>query len=392
MLKSTLAVSALLAVSFLAAQTTVRLEIKSLPAYHATGSSIYAAGSFNGWNPQDEQYKFNKDDKGNYFLDLKLASGKYEYKITRGGWDKVECKKGGAGIENRVMTIAANATISLDIEEWADRFATAARKSTASKNVKIIDTAFFIPQLNRVRRVLIYLPENYSNSKSRYPVLYIHDGQNVFDDATSFAGEWGVDEFLDSSKVKQCIVVAIDNGGNKRLNEYSPYDFTLNPLKPKENKGEGSQYVDFLAKTLKPFIDKKYRTLKDKKNTFITGSSMGGLISFYAILKYPKVFGGAGIFSPSVWICKEDLLSLIKTIGKKVNSKIYFYCGKLEGPGMVTDMLKAFEELAATSKSKMTVVIRDDGKHNEPTWRKEFPAFYFWLMYPNPPKEVNTSH
>ncbi len=380
MLKSSLAISALLLVYSAIAQNTARLEIKSLPAYHATGSDIYAVGSFNGWNPQDEQYKFKKDEKGNYFLDLKLAPGKYEYKITRGGWNKVECKKNGASIENRIMTIAANTTINLDIEEWADRFATATRKSTASKNVKVIDTAFFIPQLNRVRRVLIYLPENYSNSKTRYPVLYIHDGQNVFDDATSFAGEWGVDEFLDSSKARQCIVVAIDNGGTKRLNEYSPYDFTLNPQKPKENKGEGSQYVDFLAKSLKPFIDTKYRTLKDKKNTFITGSSMGGLISFYAVLKYPKVFGGAGVFSPSIWICKPEMLDLIRAKGKKVNSKIYFYCGKLEGVGMVPDMLKAFEELATVSKSKMTTVIRDDGKHNEPTWRKEFPLFYNWII------------
>jgi predicted alpha/beta superfamily hydrolase len=391
MLKSTLVISFLLIGTSIIAQNNTRLEIKSLPLYHSA-EKFYAAGSFNGWNPQDEQYKFKKDDKGNYLLELKLEPGKYEYKITRGGWAKVECKKDGAGIENRVMTISANATIGIDIEEWADRFVTSARKSTASKNVKIIDTAFWMPQLNRKRRVLIYFPENYAASKTRYQVLYIHDGQNVFDDATSFAGEWGVDEFLDSTKAKQSIVVAIDNGGNKRLNEYCPYDFTLNPQKPKENKGEGSQYVDFLAKTLKPFIDKKYRTLKDKKNTFITGSSMGGLISFYAVLKYPKVFGGAGVFSPSVWICKEDLLQLIQSSGEKVKSKIYFYCGKMEGPGMVPDMLTAFEELAAVSKSKMTVVIRDDGKHNEPTWRKEFPAFYFWMMYPNPPKEVNTSH
>ncbi len=380
MLKSTLVISFLLLGTSLFAQNNIRIEIKSLPAYHASGNNIYIAGSFNGWNPQDEQSKFKRDDKGNYFLELKLDAGKYEFKITRGGWGKVECKKGGAGIENRVLAISANTTISLEIEEWADRFATAARKSTASKNVKIIDTVFWIPQLKRTRRILIYLPENYVTAKLRYPVLYIHDGQNVFDDATAFAGEWGVDEFLDSAKAKQCIVVAIDNGGNKRMNEYSPYDFTLNPQKPKENKGEGAQYVEFLTKTLKPFIDKKYRTLKDKKNTFITGSSMGGLISFYAVLKYPKVFGGAGVFSLSVWICKEDLLSLVKSSGEKVKSKIYFYCGEMEGPGMVPDMLKAFEELAAISKSKMTVVIRDDGKHNEPTWRKEFPLFYNWIM------------
>ena len=378
MLKSTFAISALLAVSFLTAQNIVRLELKSLPLYH-TAEKFYAAGSFNGWNPQNEQYQFKKDEKGNYFLELKLTSGKYEYKITRGGWNKVECKKDGAGIENRVFTISANTIISINIESWADRFASAPRKSTASKNVKIIDTAFLIPQLNRVRRVLIYLPENYTASKNRYPVLYIHDGQNVFDDATSFAGEWGVDEFLDSSKARQCIVVAIDNGGTKRLNEYSPYDFALNAQKPNENKGEGSKYVDFLAKSLKPYIDKKYQTLKDSKHTFIAGSSMGGLISMYAILKYPKVFGGAGVFSPAFWVAPKIFDEILKK-GEKVKGKIYFYAGKQESESMVPDMLKAFEKMATVSKSKMTTVIRDDGKHNEPTWRKEFPLFYEWII------------
>lgn len=357
-----------------------RIEIKNIPVSNHASGVIYAAGSFNNWNPKDEKFKFQKDDTGNYFIELKLANGNYEYKITRGGWDKVECKKGGAEIANRVLKVESDITIQITVEEWADNIHAKPKRSTASKNVKIIDTAFHIPQLNRMRRVLIYLPDNYATSGKRYPVMYLHDGQNVFDDATSYAGEWGIDEYLDSTKASQCIVVAIDNGGNKRMNEYCPYDFTLNPLKPKENKGEGVQYVDFLAKTLKPFIDKKYRTLKNKKNTFISGASMGGLISFYAVLKYPKVFGGAGVFSPSVWICKEDLLNLVKTAGKKVNSKIYFYCGKLEGPGMVPDMLKVFQELAAVSKSKMTTVIRDDGKHNEPTWRKEFPFFYEWII------------
>lgn len=361
------------------AQVT-RIEIKDIPLSNHLPAAIYAAGSFNNWNPKDEKFKFQKDDTGNYFIELKLANGNYEYKITRGGWDKVECKKGGAEIANRVLKVERDITIQITVEEWADNIPAKPKRSTASKNVKIIDTAFHIPQLNRMRRVLIYLPDNYATSGKRYPVMYLHDGQNVFDDATSYAGEWGIDEYLDSTKASQCIVVAIDNGGNKRMNEYCPYDFTLNPLKPKENKGEGVQYVDFLAKTLKPFIDKKYRTLKNKKNTFTTGASMGGLISLYAVLKYPKVFGGAGVFSPSVWICKEDLLKLVKTAGKKINSKIYFYCGKLEGPGMVSDMLKAFEELAAVSKSKMTTVIRDDGKHNESTWRKEFPFFYEWII------------
>lgn len=323
---------------------------------------------------------FQQTGNGQFYIDLKLADGTYEYKITRGSWKEVECKTDGADKENRTLKVSRDESVSISIEAWKDAFPGKIISHTASKNVSIVDTAFYIPQLNRKRRILIYLPEDYAASKNRYPVIYMHDGQNVFDEATAFAGEWGVDEFMDSVRSKKCIVVAVDNGADKRMNEYSPFDFTLNPKDPKGNKGEGQQYVEFLAKTLKPFIDKRYRTKKNSKYTFITGSSMGGLISLYAVLKYPKVFGGAGVFSPSVWICKEDLLKLIKTNGKKVKSKIYFYCGKMEGKEMVPDMLLAFQELAAVSKSRMITVIRDDGKHNEPTWRKEFPLFFEWVI------------
>jgi predicted alpha/beta superfamily hydrolase len=208
----------------------------------------------------------------------------------------------------------------------------------------------------------------------------MHDGQNVFDDATSYAGEWGVDECIDSMK-KKCIVVAIDNGGNKRLNEYCPYDFTLTGIASgyNSNKGEGNLYVDFLAKILKPFIDQNYRTLKDKSNTFVAGSSMGGLISMYAVLKYPTIFGGAGVFSPAFWVGPK-IFDDIKAKGKTVDSKIYFYCGKLESESMVTDMLKAFDGMHKVSRSKMITVIRDEGKHNEATWRREFPLFYKWML------------
>ena len=184
----------------------------------------------------------------------------------------------------------------------------------------------------------------------------MNDGQNLFDDATSFSGEWGVDEFLDSTKAKQCIVVAVDNGGSKRMNEYNPYD------NERFGKGEGDLYADFLVKILKPFIDGNFRTLKKKENTFISGSSMGGLISLYALLKYPKVFGGAGIFSPAFWVSGTNIYEDIKAKGEKVKAKIYFYGGKLEGETMVPGMLRAFEEMAKISKSKMTIVIRDDGK------------------------------
>jgi len=133
------------------------------------------------------------------------------------------------------------------------------------------------------------------------------------------------------------------------------------------------------VKTLKPFIDKNYRTLKDKSNTFIAGSSMGGLISFYCLLKYPTIFGGAGIFSPSFWIAPAIYKDIQKK-GSAVNSNIYFYCGKYEGDTMLEDMLKAIETLKTVSQSNIKSDIRDDGKHNEASWLKEFPLFHQWLF------------
>ena len=305
-------ITALLTLS-VTAQEKIRIEIKSLPSNSPDNSSIFVAGNFNGWNPQNKNYQFQKNEKG-YFLELSLNEGSYEYKITRGGWDKVECTKEGKDVGNRTLKADAEATIEVSVEGWKDLFSSSSqpRKSTANKNVRVIDTAFFIPQLNRKRRVWIYLPLSYNSSTKKYPVLYMHDGQNVFDDATSFSGEWGVDEALDTLglKYKECIVVGIDNGGDKRLNEYCPYDFNLGGIAAnnRSNVGEGGKYVDFLAKTLKPYIDKKYRTLKDSKNTFMAGSSMGGLISMYALLKYPKVFGGAGVFSPAFWVGPKFLM------------------------------------------------------------------------------------
>lgn len=246
--------------------------------------------------------------------------------------------------------------------------------STASKNVYIIDTAFYIPQLKRYRRIWLYLPESYRTSKKRYPVLYMHDGQNVFDEKTSFSGEWGVDEAIDTlgNEVGEMIVVAIDNGGSKRMTEYNPYDHE------KFGKGEGDAYVDFIVNTLRPYINKHYRTKTSSKYTYTAGSSMGGLISLHAILKYPKRFGAAGVFSPALWVAPH-IHNDIDRRARKVKGKVYFFAGQQEGETMVPYMLAAFELFSKKSKAKLTSVIRSEGKHSESTWRHEFPIFYQWL-------------
>jgi len=354
-------------------QYKVSFVINKLPQYQLSSENIYIVGSFNNWNPGEEKYKLRNGEKPG--ITIELPRGNYEYKFTKGSWDRVESGNNGFAGENRRIMVDRDTTINIEIEHWADHFPKTPRQSTAGKNVHVIDTAFYIPQLKRHRRVWIYLPDSYASSGKKYPVLYMHDGQNIFDNATGGFGEWGVDEALDTLGPQhgEMIVVGIDHGGVKRINEYSPYDME------KYGKGEGDLYVDFLTKTLKPFIDKHYRTKKDAEHTFTAGSSMGGLISFYAILKYPKVFGGAGVFSPAFWITPQ-LMKINPSQAKKVKGKIYFYADGQESEHMVQDMMYVFGEMRKSSKAKMETVIRAEGKHNEPTWRAEFPLFYKWLM------------
>ncbi|MBI2731116.1 MAG: alpha/beta hydrolase [Sphingobacteriales bacterium] len=347
--------------------------------------TIFIAGNFNGWNPSAEGFQLQQNNTGKYFLQIKnQAAGNYEFKFTRGSWNKVECSKSGGDVGNHSVQLFSDTTVEYTIEGWKDDFTSAATKHSASSHVKIIDTAFAIPQLNRTRRIWVYLPEGYEQSKKHYPVLYLQDGQNVFDAATSFAGEWGVDEIMDSLiKIgdRECIVVAIDNGGEKRMNEYLPYDFEAkeNGITRQTLIAEGDAYLDFLVKNLKVYIDKNFRTAKAKETTYVAGSSMGGLISFYALMKYPDVFGGAGVFSPSFWIVPQINDSLQKVVSK-INSKIFFYAGELEGETMVSDMNSIADAVGLHSYSIIYKIVDPEGKHNEPTWRKWFAEFYQWMM------------
>ena len=374
-MKRILSVSGFLFVQlFSFAQYRITFLIDSLPVYHQPDQKVYLVGSFNNWDPMDK--KLVLGTLGNYYgITIELPRGMFEYKFTKGGWDKVESLDGGISTANRTIQVEADDTIHVTIQNWADHFPKKPTSSTASKNVHIIDSTFFIPQLNRHRRIWIYLPSDYTVSRKKYPVLYMHDGQNIFDAATSAFGEWGVDEALDTlgPHHKQMIVVGIDNGGEKRLNEYSPYDME------KYGKGEGDKYVEFLVKTLKPFVDKNYRTKKCDDHTFIAGSSMGGLISFYAMLKYPRVFGAAGVFSPAFWITPQ-LKNIDPKRAKKVRGRIYFYAGNQESDTMVPDMLNVFRQMQMHSKAKMETVIRAEGKHDENSWREEFVKFYEWLI------------
>lgn len=348
------------------AQNTVRIELSSSAPVNP-GDTLYLAGSFNGWNPSDPKYRFLPGTT----LIISLPAGGFEYKITRGSWDKAECMADGSSAANRQLILSSDTVLRLQVAEWSDRVAPKPKQSTASKQVKIVRTAFYSPQLKRYKRIWVYLPKDYTSGK-RYPVLYMHDGQNLFEDTCSYAGEWGVDEYLDSLKKGACIVVGIDHGGDKRFNEYNPYDHA------RFGKGEGALYTDFIVKTLKPWVDRKYHTLKGASTTYIAGSSMGGLISMYAILKYPGTFGAAGVFSPAFWTA-PGIMEMITKRGKAVKGRVFFYAGKLEDETMAPLTLKAMERLRAVSSATIRTVIRNDGMHNEARWRVELPGFFEWL-------------
>ena len=369
--------------SGLDAQLTLRLT--SVPANTPAGAPIFVAGSFNRWSPGDTAYRLMPDASGGYALTLGDAvRGPVEFKFTLGSWERGEVDAAGAGVSNRTFTVPATgaATYTGTVAGWQDPAKLPPKVHTASPSVSVVSAEFAIPQLNRTRRVWIYLPPGYATSRERYPVLYMHDGQNVFDAFTSFSGEWGVDETLDSLRAagdRGVIVVAVDNGGEHRLDEYSPWK------NPRYGGGEGDAYVEFLVRTLKPYIDRRYRTRTDRASTGIAGSSMGGLISLYAALKYPDVFGRVGVFSPALWFAPQ-VYAYARAARPRTDSRIYFVTGGREGDTpevYVADQRRMVDSLAAAGFRvgvQVDSVIRPDGMHAEWFWRREFPAAYRGLF------------
>jgi alpha-glucosidase len=246
-------------------------------------------------------------------------------------------------------------------------------QSTASKQVRTFTIA--APQLDTLKTIWVYLPKNYENSEKAYPVIYMHDAQNLFDDETSYVGEWKVDEYLDSLSKNESIIIGIEHGNAKRIDELTPYKHE------KYGGGQGDAYITFIKNTLKPHVDVTYRTKTEAENTTIFGSSLGGLISFYAAIKYPETFGKAGVFSPSFWF-SEKIYELVESLEISTTSKFYFLVGDKEGDTMVPDQNRMVELLKSkgTNDNQIRNLIIKDGQHNEKLWSENFAAAYNWLF------------
>ena len=277
----------------------------------------------------------------------------------------------------RRLAIFAIALLSLGATDASEQ----TRPSTATAGVHVLTPPLAMPGLDRQRTIRVYLPPSYAHGKRRYPVLYMHDGQNLFDDATSFVGEWGVDESMDAlAKTRgiEVIVVGIDNGQDKRINELSPW------ANPRFGASEGRQYMDFVVGTVKPFIDGRFRTRPGREDTGIMGSSLGALASQYAIYQYPEVFSKAGLFSPSYWFSNE-VYSFTAARHLHPGTRVYLVAGDKEGDepaATVANVRKMETQLRAAGERRMSlfVAIRPGAEHKESFWKSEFPKAMIFLF------------
>jgi predicted alpha/beta superfamily hydrolase len=257
--------------------------------------------------------------------------------------------------------------------------ASLAAESTAQPNVSVLAPPLAMPGLNRSRTIRLYLPPSYASAPGakRYPVIYMHDGQNLFDSATAYAGEWNVDETLNAlarSTGFEAIVVGIDNGGDKRMTELSPF------TNPYLGAAEGKAYLAFLVGVVKPMIDSRYRTLPDRDHTAIIGSSMGGLISHAALIWHPGVFGRAALFS-TAYESADGFLDSVLSERLATDTRVYLYAGGAESKRMVPETRRAAAAFARHLPAQDIVlsVVAANG-HNEAAWRAELEPAVRWLF------------
>ena len=359
----------------------VTIVVDAIPSNTPANDPIHIAGDFQGWDPGSTAHILTEDTVLNIrHITLPANLGTINFKFTRGDWTKVEGDVNGSFIPDRSHTPANGDTLFLQILGWEDLGGGGGGggQSTAAANVSILTDSFYMPQLNRYRRIWLYLPLDYNSTTHDYPVLYMHDGQNVFDDLTSFIGEWEVDETLNDLHAAGdpgIIVVAIDNGQNLRIDEYTPwYNATY-------GGGDGALYIDFIIDDLMPYINANYRTLTEPENTGIMGSSLGGLISTYAGIEHQDVFGKVGAFSPAYWINPEAFGHVTST-GKQEPMRIYQLGGTQEGANFITQMHAMHDTLAAAGfgPNELLTVEKSDGQHSEWFWAREFEAAYLWLF------------
>ncbi|WP_396169805.1 alpha/beta hydrolase [Flavobacterium sp.] len=339
---------------------------------------VYIAGNFNNWKTQDKNYMMEQIGANlyqfNFAIDFTFPD-ELLYKFTKGDWSEVEIGKNSEITSNRSTAIRSG-KVREYVPKWRKNWLPF--KIDYLPKVHLISDEFEIPQLNKTRKIWALLPHDYDTSNESYPVMYLQDAQNLFNEEAKY-GNWEIDKKLAvmaEYKIGKIIIIAIEHAEEDRIKEYNVGKTVL-------GKGQGKKYIKFMTETLKPFVDANFRTKQEREHTGIGGSSMGGLISVFSGLMYPEIYGKLMIFSPSLWVVPK--LTIDSENQYTENTKIYLYAGGDESDTMIEHVRSFKKNMIASEfvkdKMKINLSINMEGTHSERYWSDEFPKAIEWLFF-----------
>ncbi len=348
------------------------LKVETIPDLTPVADTIFVSGNFNDGENLDFFIPLEFDGS-NWSVSLNVVPGTYNYSFSRGSSSSFEGSLFGAPIATRELVYLGDLQeVSHDVLGWLD-FPSA---STSTASVHVFNEAFYSAQLDRTRTIWVYLPEQYDQDNRNYPVLYLQDGQNLFDDFTSVQGEWGIDETMQAfADFEQAIIVAIESEQEFRNLEYAP------PSISAASDAEGGQYIDFIVSELKPAIDQFYRTKPEAEFTGIGGSTLGATIALYGSILRPDIFSRVLLFSIDQ-SHKFEISQAIEEYGVASFSKVCLISGGEEGPETAENTLNLALELLDGGLLDMQLLnlVISDGEASEWFWKREFGNAYYWLF------------
>jgi predicted alpha/beta superfamily hydrolase len=365
----------LLAFTF-CSRNEVEVNIEVISNNLPDSSSIYITGNddnLGNWQPDSVELDKIETDKWSKSFFFQRGK-KLEFKITRGSWANEALNNDGSIPSNYSMTVANDTLINIHINLWADQVH---KKNEGQITGTVEYHRNFQGEGLKPRDIIVWLPPGYNSDLDKYyPVLYLHDGQNIIDPFTSsFKVDWQIDETADSlirqSKIKPIIIVGIYNTSD-RNDEYSDNKF-------------GFAYMDFVIDSLKPFIDRNYRTKPDKENTANGGASLGGLIAFIFTWEHPDKFSKAICFSPAFKIDQYNFVDNVKSNKhQKKDIRIYIYNGDNEldsnlQPG-VEQMIDELKEQGYKQPDNYYFYKGINAQHGERDWAKNIGRALIYLF------------
>ncbi|MDQ3264010.1 MAG: alpha/beta hydrolase-fold protein [Myxococcota bacterium] len=352
------------------ARPAVTFEV-TVPASHPVGSPVWVTGNLpelGAWNPKG--LRLYKRADGKFVGQVQVpANSPLEYALTRGSWSTSERLATGEEAPNRNLTVGSQAqTVPLTVGGWL----TADKSKVLTGNIEYLRSVSSVHV--SARDVIVWLPPGYHDEGNtlRYPVLYLHDGQNLMDGSTSFAGEWHLDEIaqrlVQLGQLEPVILVGVYNVGSDRIADYTHV--------PDAQHGGGgaAAYASFLVDELKPRVDVTFRTRTDAASTGVGGSSLGGLVSLYLGLTHSETFQRLGVVSPSLWWADREILGRVRALEAKLPFRIWLDMGTQEGnpPQENVDNARALRDALISEgwslEQDLHYLEAAGAVHNEASW------------------------